>query len=143
MEQAENNNGRRLFKEAGAKLPPITVTWDEAQQPWKDFKAGHPGPGGFGTSCSAGELCAVDTSLEERFFEERLVVAGGILHVRFAYDYEIELSRIKTPLHLIRWTLHLAEKTWMKKRFLEAFIKEICKAKGWNPYGGQSTASFT
>jgi hypothetical protein len=115
-----------------AELPPLTVSWKQAQQPWEDFKAAHPGPGGLGTCSSGADLCAVDTTLEERFFKERLVLtADGILHVRFAYDYPIEISRIRTPLDLVRWALHLCGKTWMKKEFLEAFIKAVCAIKAW------------
>jgi hypothetical protein len=60
-----------------------------------------------------------------------VLTTDGILYVRFRYDYPIEISRIRTPLDLVRWALHLCGKTWMKKEFLEAFIKAVCAIKAW------------
>jgi hypothetical protein len=125
--------GLNLRKTPVHELPPLTVSWEQAQQPWKDFEAKHAFPLG-GIVFSAIDIAEVDTTLEERFFEERIVLtADGVLHVRFAYDYPIEISRIRTPLDLVRWALHLCGKTWMRKEFLEAFIKAVCAIKGWKP----------
>ena len=49
--------------------------------------------------------------------------------------YEIEKSRIDTPEKIIRWTVHLSEKTWMTKELLHFFILTVCDAANIEPYG--------
>jgi hypothetical protein len=49
------------------------------------------------------------------------------------YPYEIDLDRVREPLHLLRWVLHLLGKPWFERDCVEPFILKVCAAKGWNP----------
>lgn len=53
------------------------------------------------------------------------------------YDYDIEDSRISTPLELLGWVEHLASKAWRKMtpyRIAE-FVRAVSEANGWDIYG--------
>lgn len=45
--------------------------------------------------------------------------------------YEVQLSRIQTPLNLLGWCDQLMEKNWITVRMLERFIAIVCSEKGW------------
>ena len=51
------------------------------------------------------------------------------------YEYAIEKSRIDTAEKILRWTVHLSQKTWMTKELLDFFILTACGAAKINPYG--------
>ena len=46
-------------------------------------------------------------------------------------DYEIEWSRLETPLDLLSWCQHLSRKNWADKMHISIFVEEVCKYKGW------------
>ena len=52
-----------------------------------------------------------------------------------AYPYVISLREIKSPIHLIRWIKHLADKKWFTTRMASDLIAKVCQHHGWNPYG--------
>ena len=111
------------------KLPPLTVTWAQCEAAWD----------ALGPSFSPGDLLACEAGkLEEQFFRERLVYDPNldVLHVRFDYDYEVDTEEITRPLHLLRWTAHLAGKTWMNATFIHEFIEKVCAVKGWDLHRG-------
>jgi len=107
------------------ELPPITIKWEEVEAMWEGC---HDANGTM-------NLAKVDLALENRFFEERLVLTeDNILYVRFRHDYPIAMKRIETPLHLVAWSIHLLGKTWMNGRFIREFMKKVCAIKGWNAH---------
>jgi hypothetical protein len=59
----------------------------------------------------------------------------GLLILRFAGDYPIELKRIHTERDLLAWTMHLAGKDWMSRERLAAFIEAVAKYKGFKVHG--------
>jgi hypothetical protein len=59
-----------------------------------------------------------------------------IITLGFAYPYEIELERIRSPLALLEWVDHLMEKDRMKKEYLRAFLRKVCQIKKWNLHRG-------
>ena len=50
------------------------------------------------------------------------------------YDYDIEMSRIDTPLSLLHWVTHLAEKEWedTTPERIGLFVEKVCQKKGWD-----------
>lgn len=49
------------------------------------------------------------------------------------YDYEIQMARIPTPLSLVQWVAHLAQKGWKKLTpyQISLFVRDVCEKKGW------------
>lgn len=41
--------------------------------------------------------------------------------------YEISLSDLQTPLHILRWVYHLSGKTWVTSQQIHAFIEVATK----------------
>ena len=123
-----------MAQHAEIELPALTVTWKQVQDAWD--ATGETGPLGKVYRLSD-FIDSPAGSLEDQFFRERLVYDPNldVLHVRFRYDYEVDLERITKPLHLLRWVAHLAEKTWMNAQFLHEFITRVCAIKGWDLYG--------
>jgi hypothetical protein len=72
--------------------------------------------------------------LTEQFYRERLVHvrSNNVLLLRFSYDYEVDLDRIKEERDLLAWTLHLVGKPWMTPRRTKQFIKAVAQIKGFN-----------
>ena len=58
--------------------------------------------------------------------------ANGYIEVRDGY--EVELDRIQTKAHLLKWMFHLAEKKWVTKELMMEFARRVCAVKGWNPH---------
>ena len=52
-------------------------------------------------------------------------------------DYDIELSRIPTPLALLQWLAHMGEKEWPDMTSVEVrkFILSVCQKKKWDLWG--------
>lgn len=63
-----------------------------------------------------------------------ITVSRGTVALRWRYDYEIELQRIREPIHLVAWMLHLNEKNWITENRLRLFAEAVCKVKGWDAY---------
>jgi hypothetical protein len=74
------------------------------------------------------------TRLFDQFYRERIVYVRdvNVLLLRFQYDYEIDLDRIKSEAALLNWTLHLCEKTWMTTERLHFFIEAVAQIKKFN-----------
>jgi hypothetical protein len=72
--------------------------------------------------------------LFEQYYRERIVYvrSNETLLLRFAYDYEVDLNRIESEADLLRWTLHLCEKTWMTTERLHFFIEAVAQIKKFN-----------
>ena len=49
--------------------------------------------------------------------------------------YAIAWTRIESPISLVRWTHHLAEKGWMNSHRLSLFIEAVCEKQGWQLFG--------
>ena len=58
----------------------------------------------------------------------------GVLTLKMAYPYHIELSRIPDKAALLGWVVHLCEKDWMKTEHVYEFITRVCRLKGWQAY---------
>jgi hypothetical protein len=67
-------------------------------------------------------------------------IAGGWVTINTehpaAYPYEIRLDRIDTPMRLLNWVHHLAEKVWMEPLDLAELIDAVCRHYGWNLHSG-------
>jgi hypothetical protein len=113
-------------------LPDITIDWEDVMARRKKFDDEHRTP--FGAIMwSAGDRDLLDISdLTDRFFAERIVHDPNMntIHIRFSYDYEIELRRISSGLSLVGWADHLLGKTWMNGEFTREFMRRVCKIKG-------------
>lgn len=111
---------------------PLTIEWSDIERLFEKFVGPElwfsPVDYLDSGACEAGML-------EEQFFKERLVYDPSldVLHVRYRYDYEVDTEKIREPIHLVRWTLHLLGKSWMSTRFVEEFVRKVCEIKGWNP----------
>lgn len=64
-----------------------------------------------------------------------ITIAAGYITLNWLYPYDIALDRIPDPLALLRWTAHLAEKTWMNSHRLSLFIEAVAARKGWKLHG--------
>jgi hypothetical protein len=82
---------------------------------------------------SAGELMALAKEDEIKREELRQQdAANGYIEVRDGY--EVELDRIQTKAHLLKWMFHLADKNWVTKELMMEFARRVCAVKGWNPH---------
>jgi len=63
-----------------------------------------------------------------------------VLSVYWAYEYNVDLSRICTPADVVEIMCHLAEKEWKNCTpfRLSAFAKKIYAIKGWDLYSFKS-----
>jgi hypothetical protein len=73
----------------------------------------------------------------EQFYRERIVhvTSNNVMLLRFAYDYEVDLDRIKTERDLLAWTLHLCGKTWMNTERISHFIEAVTAIKHFRVAG--------
>jgi hypothetical protein len=110
------------------KFPPLTVEWADYERASEELD-------GKAMSLADPRFTKV-CRLYDQFFKERLVYEPGldVLHLRFAYDYEVDTEAITEPMHLVRWVLHLTGKRWMAGPFAHKFIEKVCEIKGWNPH---------
>jgi hypothetical protein len=122
------------------QLPKLTVTQemvDEAEsrhgEPFLDEEGNE-----IGRSYSVGKMLDSEWStLFDEFYRQRIVYVRGnnTLLLRFAYDYEIDLDRIKREVNLLSWIEHLCGKNWMNTERLNHFIKVVADIKGFKIYG--------
>ena len=49
--------------------------------------------------------------------------------------YVIGCDRITSPMDLVKWARHLADKTWITREHIGSVIDHACRAKGWEPRG--------
>lgn len=111
-------------------LPPITVTEEMLDQ--------HQLP----NPCTITDLIDSEWSrLTRQFYQERIAInrSNNTLHLRFVYDYEIDLDQITKPLDLLHWAAHLCQKTWMTADRVGRFIEAVCEHKAWNLWGQRPT----
>jgi hypothetical protein len=47
--------------------------------------------------------------------------------------YRIDVRECDTPVKIVGWAFHMAEKTWMTPRLFRAFIRVACTAAGLPP----------
>ncbi len=52
--------------------------------------------------------------------------------LHYAYPYEIDLDRIRTPADLLNWTMHLVKKAWMDAERLHEVVEAIATHKGFD-----------
>jgi hypothetical protein len=82
---------------------------------------------------SAGELMALAAEDQAKREQQRQQdTANGYIEVRDGY--EVELARIQTKVHLLKWMFHLADKNWVTKELMMEFARRVCAVKGWNPH---------
>jgi hypothetical protein len=120
-------------------LPDLTVSEEEIENAKSEFWDLPPNQDGtipvFSKMHSIPEIAdALYGKLSDQFYRQRIVhvKSNNVLLLRFRYDYEIDLDRIKTPLDLLGWALHLCGKTWMSTEHLHNFIETVCKIKKFN-----------
>lgn len=72
-----------------------------------------------------------DYSKKEKKIRDGVVFDGYGVTIKWRFDYEIEWSRLETPLDLLSWCQHLSRKNWADKMHIGIFVEEVCKYKGW------------
>lgn len=85
---------------------------------------------------SLSELMAMDP--DPHFFS--IDRAENTLHVYWGgYDYEVDLAEVGTPLQLLQWVSHIAEKEWeLTTGYRVArLIESVCRVKGWDLHGSR------
>jgi hypothetical protein len=72
---------------------------------------------------------------------QRKDLAGGLrisgVSVSLAWggsDYDIALDRLMTPVQLLGWIHHLAEKDWMNLMRMQYFVEQVSSLRGWDIY---------
>lgn len=114
-------------------LPKITLSQEHVDAAYREVFAPEneirPMPASAYNSSNWSELF-------EQFYRERIVYARSneTLLLRFIYNYEIDLDEIETEGDLLRWVLHLCEKTWMTSERLHHFIEAVGTIKKLNIY---------
>jgi hypothetical protein len=110
-------------------LPPLTVTSERLEKAHNEIF------GGENDEIRAVSPSAFTNSkwskLFEQFYRERIVYVRNlnVLLLRFQYDYEVDLDRIKSEAALLNWTLHLCDKTWMTTERIHFFIETVAAIK--------------
>lgn len=64
---------------------------------------------------------------------------ANCLVINVVYEYDIDLSDIKSKSDLMRWVYHLLEKNWINTDHLHEFIKRVCLIKGWDIFSDKLT----
>ena len=64
-----------------------------------------------------------------------ITISNGYISLNWEYPYEIALSRIPDQQALLRWVLHLSEKTWMDGHRINVFIQAVAHQNGWQVHG--------
>jgi hypothetical protein len=112
-------------------LPPLTVAQEILEKAHNEIFGGENEiravpPSAF-TDSNWSRLC-------EQFYRERVVYVRNlnVLLLRFQYDYEVDLDRIKSEAALLNRTLHLCEKTWMTTERFHFFIEAVAAIKKFN-----------
>jgi hypothetical protein len=120
----------RNYSVVESELPPIALSLEEVKE--RERLMGEQ----FGFAMNGSQLEEYCKPREE-YYRERIVYArsNNVLHLRFKYDYDVDLDRIKTPANLLNWVAHLAEKTWMSGESIRRFIQALAEIKGFNIYG--------
>jgi hypothetical protein len=106
-------------------LSELTITQEQVDAAFGREDTGH----------SIGFYCDSEwTRLRECFFQQRIVHvrSNNVLLLRFGYDYEVDLDRIKTERDLLAWVLHLVGKPWMGAERVKMFAKVVAGIKGLN-----------
>ena len=57
-----------------------------------------------------------------------------VIHVENRFTYDIELTRIKTPLDIVKWIVHLSQKNWCDRRTINYFANVAMHHLGLDPY---------
>jgi hypothetical protein len=108
------------------QLSPFTISLEEVEAMAKDGK----GSGDLPDTIRVEDF-GVGPEPRNRYYDERIVRVweNNTLHLRFAYDYEIDLDHIQDERDLLNWTLHLCGKTWMTRSHLARFIETVSLIK--------------
>jgi hypothetical protein len=61
-----------------------------------------------------------------------IYIEGDYLVLNVRYPYEIELSRLNTPLKAFHFLVHLLEKNWVDRRLLFNFVSILEKHFGYD-----------
>ena len=114
--------------QASEHLPPLTVTQESVDKADREI---------FGTGIAVPPSAFTDSKWSElfnQFYRERIVHVRNtnVLLLRFQYDYEVDLDRIKSEAALLNWVLHLCEKTWMTTERMAFFIEAVAAIKNFN-----------
>ena len=72
---------------------------------------------------------------EDKRMKKQIYQTKNSIVLNVQCKYVIEKWRIDTPEKIIRWTVHLSEKSWMTKELLHFFILTACGAANIQPYG--------
>lgn len=119
-----------------SQLPALTVSLQELENARSDFWDAKPEATNSSPRFPKGHslveiLHAPCEKLARQFYQQRIVYvqSNETLLLRFAYDYEVDLDRISSPLELLGWTLHLCGKNWMTTEHLHYFIEAVCQIK--------------
>jgi hypothetical protein len=97
----------------------------------------------FGTSgISLNKISDFTDSKWSRTFDEYYrqhiihVRSNNTLLLRFQYDYEVDLDRIKTQGQLLGWVSHLCGKIWMTRERIHLFIEVVAAIQHIKIHGG-------
>lgn len=71
----------------------------------------------------------------ERADANGIEVSDGYVSLKWRYSYDIRLNQIKTQSDLLKWYVHLSQKTWMTANRMNLFISAVMDVKGWDKYG--------
>jgi hypothetical protein len=74
---------------------------------------------------------------EDRDDRQRIVYvrSNHTLVLQFRYDYDIDLNWIRSESQLLRWVLHLSEKTGINSRHRHHFILAVADIKNFRVHG--------
>ena len=116
------------------RLPQITVTQQEVDRQFAKVFGSEKNR--YGASVS--DFCDSDWSRAyDQYYQEHIVYVRGnsTVVLRFQYDYEVDLDRIRNEGDLLRWSLHLCGKTWMNTARLAKFIQAVADIKKLRIHG--------
>lgn len=81
------------------------------------------------------EIIAEGEAAERRLSRAvRFVKSRGCITIRGPYQYDVPIPRRRmTCAEILKWTVHLSDKTWMTTELLGAFIRRACEISGIDP----------
>ena len=65
-------------------------------------------------------------------FRKGVYIDGNYLVLNIRYPYDIELSRIDTPVKAYQWIVHLLEKNWVTRAVLSEMVSLLEEKFGYN-----------
>ena len=67
-------------------------------------------------------------------------IEGNYLVLNVRYPYDIELSRIDTPMKVKEWIIHLLEKNWITREILFEMVDLLQQYFGYDLHNMAETA---